>query len=106
MMTSYSFFGSGDVHCSSQPLWPRMASRAMANTEYFFTLSLAPKIADMVRASPVTRGVSLAKPRCLPYADCDGACRFAPESKRSACSGLRGSVRRHFCRMMLEDDDG
>ena len=27
--------GSGEPHCSGQPLWPRIASRARANTEYF-----------------------------------------------------------------------
>ncbi|NKK78270.1 hypothetical protein GFL51_12400 [Rhizobium leguminosarum bv. viciae] len=35
MTTSYSARGSGDVHCFSQPLWPRRASRATAKTEYF-----------------------------------------------------------------------
>ena len=35
MMTSYSCRGSGEAHCSCQPLWPRIASRAMAKTEYF-----------------------------------------------------------------------
>ena len=41
MMTSYSARGSGEDHCSSQPLWPRIASRAMAKTEYFRMISLA-----------------------------------------------------------------
>jgi hypothetical protein len=35
MTTSYSARGSGEVHCLSQPLCPRSASRATAKTEYF-----------------------------------------------------------------------
>ncbi|TIS06378.1 MAG: hypothetical protein E5X10_26690, partial [Mesorhizobium sp.] len=56
----------------------------MANTEYFFTFSLAPKIADLGRAFPGARGVSLAKACSHPCAVCDGACRFAPRL-RGAC---------------------
>src|SRR3954469_22015221 len=69
MMTSYSFFGSGEDHCSSQPLWPRMASRAMANTEYFFNVPASQMAVGYFtqprRARCITSETALPPLRCL-----------------------------------------
>src|SRR5690606_1272802 len=78
----YSDFGSGEDHCSSQPLCPRMASRAIANTEYF---RMPWRLAwDPSAASPrLDRGVALAKSACHPCAVCDGDWQIATRTRAS-----------------------
>jgi hypothetical protein len=59
-------------------LLPRIASRAIANTEYF-RIFYGPANAATDRLSFRKRGIPLAKSRCHLCAVCDGDCRFAPD---------------------------